>query len=61
MVGAYQSCFNSYREDNVVKNYKLLAVASAIALVTGLSGQVQAQVGIDDVVNDQASTGDIVS
>jgi len=43
------------------QNFKILALASGIAAATGLAGTASADVGIGDIVGDQATTGDIVS
>ena len=48
-------------EENQLKTYKLLVVAAAISLATGITGAANADVGISDIVDDQSSTGDIVS
>ena len=44
-----------------MKTWKWLASASAVALSVALTAPAQADVSIDDIVNDAATTGDVVT
>ena len=44
-----------------MKTWKWVASASAVALTAALTVPAQADVNIDDIVNDAATAGDVVS